>query len=125
MSEAGKVSLPTPGQIEEIRLLWEEGYTFSTEIGRFAPQKVIGGLLAALEEAQQQAQLAYAAYEDLQGYCVSRREYDFLLNKHSVLARAHQEAQQTIARQREALIATGLPEWAVNAIGSGEGETQP
>lgn len=33
------------------------------------------------------------------------------------------EAQQTIARKREALIATGLPEWAVDAIGGGE--TQP
>lgn len=42
------------------------------------------------------AELAYAAYEGLQGYCVSRGEYDSLLNKHSALARAHREAQQTI-----------------------------
>jgi DNA repair ATPase RecN len=54
--------------------------------------------LAALEEAQQQAELAYAAYEGLQGFCVSRGEYDSLLNKHSVLARAHRESQQEIER---------------------------
>lgn len=58
----------------------------------------IKDVLAALEEAQQQAELAYAAYEGLQGFCVSRGEYDSLLNKHSVLSRAHREAQQTIAR---------------------------
>lgn len=61
---------------------------------------VFDDVLAALEEAQQQAELAYAAYEGLQGFCVSRGEYDSLLNKHSVLARAHREAQQTIARKQ-------------------------
>lgn len=84
-----------------------------------------------LAEAQKEAQLAYAAYVDLQGYCVSRGEYDSLLNKHSVLARAHREAQQTIARLTAALIVErdDALTWegigTVNRINKALGETQP
>lgn len=81
----------TPERIEGIK----QAYKDMKEVGFYVPE-----LLAALEESQQQAELAYAAYEGLQGYCVSRGEYDSLLNKHSALARAHREAQQTIARAR-------------------------
>jgi hypothetical protein len=65
-------------------------------------------VLAALEEAQQQI-------KEMEEHQAAEQYRDTTLA----------EAQQTIARQREALIATGIPEWAVDAIGSGEGETQP
>jgi DNA repair ATPase RecN len=104
MSEAGKVSLPTPERIEEIkRDAQEEAETIYRNCTSNISNIELLGLLAALEEAQQQAELAYAAYEGLQGFCVSRGEYDSLLNKHSVLARTHREAQQTIAQQTRIL----------------------
>lgn len=79
----------TPERKEEIKRILANG-----EITR----EVFNELLAALEEAEKKAGLAYAAYEGLQGFCVSRGEYESLLNKHSTLARAHREAQQTIVR---------------------------
>ncbi|MEK4882594.1 MULTISPECIES: hypothetical protein [Paenibacillus] len=90
----------TPERKEEIKRDAQSGKGYEDA---FILNQEVLELLAALEESQQQAELAYAAYEGLQGYCVSRGEYDSLLNKHSALARAHREAQQTIARQREAL----------------------
>lgn len=69
----------TPERIEEIKRRAER-YVES-------PTADVFELLAALEEAQQTATLAYAAYEDLKESCVSRGEYDSLLNKHTVLAK--------------------------------------
>ncbi|MEK3674627.1 hypothetical protein [Paenibacillus sp. FSL R10-2771] len=107
----------TPERIEEIKQMVADD-----DVTPFGPEYIIE-LLAALEEAQQQAELAYAAYEGLQGFCVSRGEYDSLLNKHSVLARAHREVQQTIARQQKVI------DWYESGGSMGElleeGEVQP
>lgn len=60
-------------------------------------------LRGELANAQQLAELACSAYEGLQVYNVSRGEYDSLLNKHTVLAKALCEAQQTITSQGKEL----------------------
>jgi tetratricopeptide (TPR) repeat protein len=53
-----------------------------------------------LAEAQQRAEIAYLAYEGLQNDCVSRGEYESMLNKNTVLAKAIREAKQTISNQQ-------------------------
>lgn len=87
--------------------------------------------LATLEETEQQkeaaAKLAYEVNEGLENL---RFEH---FKQSEELAEAQQQlvsktleltqAQQTIARQREALVATGLPEWAVDAIWEGAKES--
>lgn len=80
-----------------------------------ATKKELKGALAALEEAQQQLSEAKEIN--------AKWALDALFKDETEVERKLAEAQQTIARQREALIATGLPEWAVDAIG--KGETQP
>ncbi|MEK3787579.1 hypothetical protein [Paenibacillus sp. FSL K6-1230] len=56
-----------------------------------------------LEEARKETGLARLAYEGLQEECVSRGEYESLLNKYSALSRSLHEAQQTIAIQKRTL----------------------
>lgn len=98
----------TPERITEVKKILEKmnpgSQLFPITVGDLL------SLLATLEETEQQNVDLKA--ENLVSYCEAAKQ-----------SKALAEAQQTIARQREALIATGLPEWAVDAIGEGAKES--
>ncbi|WP_438497134.1 hypothetical protein [Paenibacillus sp. IHBB 3054] len=107
----------TPERIEEIKALFEA----SELIDWHTLRKVTKELLAALEEAEQQLRRTQITSSVHEGNSDSYfAECERLRGK---LA----EAQQTIARQREALgwYELGKPELAWAALGNKEGKKQP
>lgn len=90
----------TPEQKEEIKKKYKN-------MDYFTMQHTVGLLLTALEETEQRHQKVIKRFT----------------GQYEGLERDYLEAQQTIARQREALLATGLPEWAVDTLGEGTKES--
>ncbi|QUL57544.1 hypothetical protein KDC22_14335 [Paenibacillus tritici] len=107
MNEAGKVSLPTPERIQELKGRYEglspEDITFMT-VGELT------GLLAALEEAENQLKETEEWEADAyawRDFCNERNNLDsteFTEENFTLLRRELAEAQQTIARQQQELI---------------------
>ncbi|MEK3735682.1 hypothetical protein NYE47_00780 [Paenibacillus sp. FSL H7-0941] len=121
MSDSGKVSLPTPERIEELKGRYEglspEDITFMT-VGD------LNSLLAALEESQQQK---VTLKEELEDKINESNEFykwwQEEVAQRNIYKHELAEAQQTIARQSAALgwYELGKPELARAAISNKEG----
>lgn len=143
MSEAGKVSLPTPERIEAIKstlMIIQERDKYSMPIFLSAVSdyqdnsvKWIVELLDALEEAQQQAE-KHRKVAEAKILFTNQGNNDYVYGLQEDLI----EAQQTIARKREALrqvpllfdmeagdIFEIITDHINAALGNKEGETQP